>query len=182
MFENPIPFSAAQPPYQPAEVRSAMGRTASTRCSLAGRPLFLRLSEPQRMMLGACISSATAATFGAVAAVAFIAEWKPLFPLLPLTFLGAALVQAYETRHFFAEMKDHERLVADRNYRAVNRLAGEIAQERIREEFRRVNGAAKVGCGTAPSGAAAGDGGDYTSSAADAPNVIRPQFPNFWRH
>jgi len=134
------------------------------------------------MMLQACISSATAAAFGAVAAVAFVAGWKPLFPLLPLTFMGAALVQAFETRHFFTEMKDHERLMADRNYRAVNRLAGEIAQERIREAFRRVNGAASVGCGTAPSGAAAGDGGESMSPAADAPNVIRPQFPNFWRH
>jgi hypothetical protein len=159
-----------------------MGRAASLRGLLAGRPLFLRLSEPQRMMLQACISSAVAATFGAVATVAFVAEWKPLFPLLPLTFLGAAIVQAFETRHFFAEMKDHERLMADRNYRAVNRLASEIAQERIEAAIQRVNGAAKVGCGTAPSGAAVGDGGDYTSPTADAPNVIRPQFPNFWKH
>lgn len=178
MLESPISFSANRPP-RPAEVRNAMGRTASLRGLLAGRPLFLPLSEPRRIMLNACIASAGAATFGAIAAVAYVAGWKPLFPLLPLTFLGAAVVQAFEVRHFFAEMKDHELRVADHYGRITRRMADEIAQDRIEAAIQRFNGATTLGCGVAPSGAVAGDGGKCMSPATDAPNVIRPH-PDFW--
>lgn len=175
---SPIPFSAIRPP-RPAEVRNAMGRTASLRGLLAGRPLFLPLSEPRRIMLNACIASAGAATFGAIAAVAYVAGWKPLFPLLPLTFLGAAVVQAFETRHFFAEMKDHELRVADRYGRVARRMADEIAHDRIEAAIHTISGARENEGTRAPSGAMVGGGGKCMPPAIDAPNVVRPH-PDFW--
>lgn len=178
---NPIPFSAIRPP-RPAEVRNEMGRAAGLR-DFASRPLpFLRsMSEPQRIMLSACISCAGAATFGAIAAVAFVAGWKPLFPLLPLTFLGAAVVQAFETRHFFAEMRDHERNVADHYGRVARRMADEIAQDRIERAIQHISDARDLEGARVSSGAMAGDGGKCMSPAIDAPNVLYPQFPDFWR-
>jgi hypothetical protein len=176
----PTPHVARTPHPAATPFMPSVAGTAGDLCrELVAR--HLSFSEPERLLLKGCCYAAfaTALTITGgigmmVSAVAF-----PVVPTAMLLLAATTIAGIFET---CSELAEHERWTADRHGVAVSRLRIQNMMLQIENhELRKFHAAGEAHSASGGSGAAVRDRGDCMSLTADAPNVLRPQFPNFRR-
>jgi len=181
------PSAAPTYPSAAAKMPGVAGTAAGFCREIAGRHLsFLPQSEPKRILLKGCVGAIGATLLTLTGAFGLFASTDAV-PWVPAAFLGLACATVGWISGLAADMEAYE----SRQRRAVNTISDEFTMEI--SDLRIELAAARRGIHAAgarqeregvpaASGAAVRDRGDCMSLTADAPNVLRPQFPNFRRH
>lgn len=181
----------ARPPRRRATslMPSVVGTAAGLCREMAGRHLFPSWPEPRRLMALACTATAAGTAATAVGVVATIGGHGPFYPWSSLAIIaaGAAIGGLLVTR-FVAALDAYERRRAD----AIDLIADDWSVETAKLRFEittlrnkfHASGLRQEREGDpARSGATTeGERLPPASSVVEAPNVLRPQFPDFRRH
>jgi hypothetical protein len=183
----PTPYSVAWLPRRSATSEAANGLGLAAGSSRwVGR--LLPQSEPQRILLKGCIGACFATALTLTGGIAFMASPETL-PVIPSAFLGMAVGIVGWISRLSGDLAEYERRTGEINTRTIEKLADTFAQELARLQIttaiaRSFHAAGDLEGAPPVSGEVAGSRGDRKERlpATDAPNVLRPQFPNFRRH
>ncbi len=159
-----------------------LGTAADRLAAEAGR--HLSFSEPERLLLKGCSLAAFATVLTITGGIGMMvsAVTLPVIPTAALLLAATAIAGIFEA---CAELAEYGRRTNDGFLRLADTFAEEIERLQLMAAIKNTFHAAGDLEGTsARSGAAAGNEQDRKQPfpAAEAPNVLRPQFPDFRRH
>jgi hypothetical protein len=182
--QTPTTPHVARPPRRSATslMPSVVGTAAGFCRETVGR--HLPHTEPQQILLKGCVGACFATALTVTGGIAFIASPETV-PLIPSAFLGMAVGIVNWISGLSADLAECERRTNDGFLRLADTFAEEIERLQLMAAIKNTfHAAGDLEGAPARSGAAAGNERDRKQPfpAAEAPNVIRPQFPDFRRH
>ena len=184
MSKSPTTSHVARHPCRSATslMPSVVGTAAGLCREMVGR--HLSFSEPERLLLKGCSLAAFATVLTITGGIGMMvsAVTLPVIPTAALLLAATAIAGIFEA---CAELAEYGRRTNDGFLRLADTFAEEIERLQLMAAIKNTFHAAGDLEGTsARSGAAAGNEQDRKQPfpAAEAPNVLRPQFPDFRRH
>jgi hypothetical protein len=156
-----------------------LGTAAGLCREMVGRHLYF--SEPERLLLKGCslAAFATALTITGGIGMMVSAVTFPVIPTAALLLAATAIAGVFET---CSEQAKHERRTNENFLRLADTFAEELSRLHLQAALTSTfHAAGEAHSASGGSGAAAGNERDRKQPfpAAEAPNVLRPQFPDF---
>lgn len=158
-----------------------LGTAAGLCREMVGR--HLPHTEPQQILLKGCVGACFATALTVTGGIAFIASPETV-PLIPSAFLGMAVGIVNWISGLSADLAECERRTNDGFLRLADTFAEEIERLQLMAAIKNTfHAAGDLEGAPARSGATTeGERLPPTRSVVEAPNVLRPQFPDFRRH